>query len=260
LKLKDFQDRFQRAILEGDDAILADIPNGARETRDNLLGIYRDAYVLRLIDVIGNDHERLRAYLGEERFGAMARAYIASCPSHHPNARWFSHRLPEFLKSSAPYSDEPVLGELAELERALNDAFDGVDAKVLQMADLAAIPAERWGRLSFTCHPTATSFEAFTNVAAIWSALKAGDGPPPAAPAREPMRILVWRNERTSLFRVLGAEEAMMWVETAKGASFGVLCQLLAAYDDPLGAPARAAGIIKGWLDAGLLGEAVLGE
>ena len=259
MKLKDFQDRFQRAILEGDDAILADIPDGPRETNDNLLGIYRDAYVLRLIDVIGNDHERLRAYLGEERFRAMARAYIASHPSHHPNARWFAHRRPEFLKSSEPYSGEPVLGELAELERALNDAFDGADAKVLRMADLAAIPAERWGELTFKCHPTATSFEAFTNVAAIWSALKAGKEPPPPILAREPARILAWRNDRTSLFRVLGAEEAMMWAETAKGATFSELCQLLAAYDDPRGAPVRAAGLLKGWLDAGLLSEAVPG-
>jgi hypothetical protein len=260
LKLKDFQDRFQRAILEGDDAILADIADGPRETKDNLLGIYRDAYVLRLIDVIGNDHERLRAYLGEDRFRAMARAYIASYPSRHPNARWFAHRLPEFLKATEPYSATPVLGELAELERALNDAFDGADAKVLRMADLAAIPAERWGQLTFTCHPTATSFEAFTNVAAIWSALKAGKEPPAATLAKEPVRILAWRNDRTSLFRVLGAEEAMMWAEAAKGTSFGALCQLLATYDDPQGAPARAAALLKGWLDAGLVSEAALGE
>ena len=98
MKLKDFQDRFQRAILEGDDAILNDIPDGPRETKTNLLGIYRDAYALRLIEVIGNDHELLRSYVGEDRFRVMARAYIESCPSQHPNARWFARRLPEFLQ------------------------------------------------------------------------------------------------------------------------------------------------------------------
>lgn len=258
MKLKDFQDRFQRAILEGDDAILSDIPDGPRETKDNLLGIYRDAYVLRLIDVVANDHERLHAYMGDGPFRQMARAYVASFPSHHPNARWFSHRLPEFLKSDEPYASEPVLGELAALERALNDAFDGEDAPVLSMADLSLIPTVRWGDLTFVRHPTATSMEAFTNVAAIWSALRAGKEPPAVVIGSEPAFILAWRNERTSLFRTLGAEEEMMWVETVKGAPFGALCQLLAAYDDPQGAPARAAGILKGWLDAGLLSEAVL--
>ena len=66
MKLKDFQDQFQRAILAGDDAILKDIPDGPHETKKNLLGIYRDAYVLRLIDVIAADHERLHAYLGDD--------------------------------------------------------------------------------------------------------------------------------------------------------------------------------------------------
>ena len=43
MKLKDFQDKFQRAILAGDDAVLKDIPDGPHETKENLLGIYRDA-------------------------------------------------------------------------------------------------------------------------------------------------------------------------------------------------------------------------
>jgi len=258
LKLKDFQDRFQRAILEGDNAILKDIPDGPRETKANLLGIYRDAYVLRLVEVVGNDHEMLKAYLGEDRFAEMARAYIASCPSHNPNARWFAHRLPEFLKSNGGYARQPVLGELADLERALNDAFDGEDGPVLSMADLVAIPTQAWAGLSFTCHPTATCIEATTNVGPIWTALKAGKKPPPCKVAKERKRILVWRNDRTSMFRELGPEEAMMWAETVKGASFAALCQLLATYDDPQSAPARAAGILKGWLDAGLLSAAVL--
>jgi hypothetical protein len=257
LKLKDFQDRFQRAILDGDDAILDDIPDGPRETKANLLGIYRDAYVLRLIDVVGNDHELLRRYMGADRFQAMARAYIASYPSHHANARWFAHRLPEFLKSSEPYSRQPVLGELAALERALNDAFDGVDAPVLSIDDLSAFPPQAWAQLSFVFHPTATCLGVLTNVAAIWTALKAGKEPPSSMLSSEPARILVWRHDRTAMFRELAAEEAMMWGETAKGARFGDLCELLATYNDPPSAPVRAAGILKTWLDAGLLSRAV---
>lgn len=253
MKLKDFQDRFQRAILERDDAILKDIPDGPRETNVNLLGVYRDAYVLRLVDVIGNDHEQLRAYVGEERFQSMARAYIASCPSEHPNARWFAHRLPEFLQSTEPYAGLPAVVELAALERALNDAFDGPDAPALGIADLAARSPETWGGLTFRAHPTAACLDAHTNAAAIWSALKAGKAPPEATVAGEPRMILVWRRDTTSMFRELEPEEAMLWAEMSKGATFGELCQLLATFDDAATAPARAAGHLKGWLDAGLL-------
>ena len=259
MKLKDFQDRFQRAILKGDDAILDDIPDSPRETKSNLLGIYRDAYVLRLIDVVGNDHELLHTYLGDDRFRAMTRAYIESCPSQHPNARWFAGRLPAFLQSSEPYSRQPVLYELAALERALNDAFDGADAPVLSMSELAALPPQAWAQLSFACHPTAAVLDVRTNVGAIWTALKAGKEPPPCTLSHDARRLLVWRHGATSMFRELAPEEAMMWAEMVKGTRFADLCALLATFDDATTAPARAAGYLKAWLDAGLLSKAVSG-
>ena len=69
MNFKDFQDQFQRAILKGDDKILDQIPDGPRETKHNLLGVYREAYILRLTEVVGNDHELLRTYLGDDAFG-----------------------------------------------------------------------------------------------------------------------------------------------------------------------------------------------
>lgn len=256
MKLKDFQDKFQRAILDGDDGILADIPDGPRETKTNLLGIYRDAYVLRLVDVVGNDHEQLKAYLGDDAFAQMARGYVAAHPSSNPNARWFSHKLPEYLRSDKDYADRPVLYELAAIERALNDAFDGADAPHLCLEDLAAIPPERWGELSFTHHPTVATLEAHTNAAAIWTALNADRDPPSPRHAEEASLVLVWRHDGMSRFREFCAEEAMMWHESVAGRTFAELCQLVAVFDDPDSAPMRAAGYLKGWLEAGLLTHA----
>ena len=258
MKLKDFQDQFQRAILAGDDTILREIPDGPRETKANLLGVYRDAYVLRLIEVVAGDHELLRAYLGEDAFNEMSRAYIAAFPSEHPSARWFSRRVPEFLTSTEPYSQQQLLGELAALEKALNDAFDAPDAAVLATADLAAIPVQDWARLSFVCHPATARLDAATNVTEIWTALKAGETPPPSSVRDEPTRIIVWRLETNAMFREMPPEEAMMWAEAGKGMPFGALCEMLATYDDPAGAAGRAAGYLKSWLDAGLLSEALI--
>jgi hypothetical protein len=258
LNLKEFQDRFQRAILKGDDAILSDIPDGPHETKHKLLGIYRDAYALRLIEVIGNDHEYLQTYLGDDAFAAMARAYIESCPSQHPNARWVARRLPEFLRSTKPYSGTPVIADLAALERALNDAFDGPDAPVVGLTALSSHPPETWAQLSFEPHPTAVPFEVTTNVADVWAALRAGNAPPSSVTYDEPRTILVWRLDMKSMFRELPPEEAMIWNEAAKGATFGELCVLLATYADPPTAPMRAAGYLRTWLDAGLLSKAVI--
>jgi hypothetical protein len=257
LKLKDFQDRFQRAILEGNDGILDNLTDGARETKENLLQVYRDGYVLRLVDVVGNDHEHLRRYLGEPEFRAMASQYIAANPSQHPNARWFSRGLPDFLRTTAPFAQKPVLAELAALERSLNDAFDAGDAPVLGIADVAAIPPEAWSRLAFVVHPSTACLEASTNAGAIWMALKAEAPPPPAAVSPEPVRVLVWRHGATAMFREVSAEEGMMWQLTAGGAHFGDVCEMMAVFDTADTAPARAAGILKNWLDAGLLSRAL---
>ena len=257
MKLKDFQDRFQRAILEGDNAILENLAHGAKETKANLLQVYRDGYVLRLIDVVGNDHEQLRRYLGEPEFRAMASLYISANPSQHPNARWFSRALPEFLRTTEPFAQKPVLGELAALERTLNDAFDAGDAPALGIGDLAAIPVGGWSSLAFVSHPSAGCLEASTNAAAIWSALKADEPPPTPTVSPEAAHILVWRQDNIAMFRELSAEEAMMWQLTADGGNFGEVCQMMAVFDTAETAPSRAAGILKTWLDAGLLSRVV---
>ena len=247
------QSEFQRAILTGDDAVLDEILDSPREKRDVLFGVYRHAYGSRLVEAIGNDHELLHAYLGDEMFSEMGYAYVAANPSRHPNLRWFSQAVPDFLRSSAPYSEYPILSDLAALEKALNDAFDASEAPALAVADLAGFAPELWNDLEFMAHPSAIRLDLATNAFAVWLALRNDETPPEAVALEAPCRLLVWRQDVVPLFRELSAEEAMMWDEAARGISFGVLCSMLATYDDPDGAAARGAGYLHSWVTAGLL-------
>ena len=247
------QDDFQRGILSGDDTILTEILDSPKEKREVLYRVYRHAYGSRLVDALRNDHGLLHSYLGDEMFDAMGHAYVAARPSHHPNLRWFSQGLPDFLKTTAPYSDHPVLADLAALEKALNDAFDAADAPVLGLADMAEFAPELWNTLVFQPHPSSHRRDVSTNAAAVWLALKNDETPPDAAALEQPGRLLVWRQDVTPMFRELTAEEAMMWDEAANGIPFGVLCSMLATYDDPDGAAARGAGYLHGWVTSGLL-------
>ena len=246
---------FQRGILSGDDGVLAEIPDSPREKRETLFGVYRYAYGSRLVEALRNDHELLHAYLGDEMFDEMGHAYVKARPSEHPNLRWFSQGLPEFLRSNAPYREYPVLADLAALEKTLNDAFDGTDGTVATLADVAAFAPEIWKDLTFMAHPTAARIDLTTNAPAIWRALKADEAPPDAETLGEPVRILVWRQDTTPMFRELAPEEAMMWDEAATGVAFGVLCSMLATYDDPDSAAARGAGYLHGWVTGGLLSK-----
>jgi hypothetical protein len=89
--LAELQSAFQRAVISGDDDIMNSILDNSRTNRAVLFGVYRHAYVSRLIDIVRNDHRLLHAYLGDEAFSKIARAYIAARPSHTQNGRWFSH-------------------------------------------------------------------------------------------------------------------------------------------------------------------------
>ena len=124
---------FQRGILTGDDTVLAEILDSPREKRETLFGVYRYAYGSRLVEAMRNDHELLHLYLGDEMFDEMGHAYVKARPSEHPNLRWFSQGLPEFLKSAEPYCNHPALSDLAALEKALNDAFDAAEGPVLEL-------------------------------------------------------------------------------------------------------------------------------
>jgi hypothetical protein len=253
------QAEFQRGILDGDETVLAEILDSPREKRDVLFGVYRYAYGSRLVEAMRNDHELLHLYLGDETFDEMGHTYVKACPSAHPNIRWFAQGLPAFLKSTAPYSGHPVLAELAGLEKALNDAFDAAEGKVVELADMAGFAPEAWSGLRFVPHPSAARLELATNAAAIWLALKNDKAPPEAAALDAPAHLLIWRQDVTPMFRELPAEEAMMWDEAANGIPFGVLCEMLATYDDPDNAAGRGAGYLHGWITTGLLTDVSVG-
>ena len=251
--LKELQDTFQRGILAGDDAILDEVKDTAKEQRKVLFGVYRNAYVARLAEILDDDYEQLHAYLGDRAFAKLVKAYIAANPSDQRSARWFGRHLPAFVRDSETYAKHPEAAELAQLEKALADAFDGPDAPPLGIEALAAVAPEAWPNLVFTPHPTAIRLTFNTNAADIWSALKDEEAPPKPEHLIEPQAIVVWRQDFMARFRPLSAEEAMMWDEAAKGVRFGVLCEMVATFGGEDDAELRAATYLKGWVDMEML-------
>lgn len=254
--MKDFaalQDAFQKAILNGDEAVLADLLDGPREGRESLLAVYRHAYSARLVEILSSDFPALKAVLGDDGFDAAARAYVAAHPSTHRNARWVGRGFADFLAGTEPWSDRAEFGELARFETALSDAFDAADAEPLTLADLAGVPPEDWGELIFSAHPSASRLDLATNATELWSSAADGAEPPLAAPLASPEKLVVWRAGATPMFRAMSDEEAMLWDEARRGSTFGELCVLAATFAAPDEAAGRAAGYLASWIAAGLL-------
>ena len=140
--LADLQRAFQDYLLARSDGFAGAVRDTRKADRHALLGVYRDAYALRLIEVLTNDYPGLMAMAGPADFDRMARAYIAAHPSHHPSVRWFGARLADFLAGTAPYSGLAAAAEMARFEWALGEAFDAPDDTPIQAADLMALPPE----------------------------------------------------------------------------------------------------------------------
>lgn len=256
MSLARIQDAFQSALLDGGDGIMKSIPDGPRESKDVLFGVYRYAYKARLIGILQEDFERLHTFIGDELFEALARDYVAANPSHTPNARYYSQVFPDFVTAYKALSDAPVAAAIARLEGALNDVFDCPDSPALSLDELATFAPEEFEHLTFAPHASARRFDTHINLDEIWSALNEDRTPPPVLTLDEPQRFVVWRKDTTPHYRVLTCEAAMLWDEAAKGMRFGALCEMLAFQADADTAPARAAGYLHMLIADGLLASA----
>jgi len=251
--LKELQDKFQQSILEGNDAILDDICVNKKETKATLLNVYQHAYGARLIEFLQNDYPMTLLYLGDDVFSDAGVAYYKNNPSDNPNARWFGRHFAHFLKTTPAFQTMPEVGELAELELALNTAFDAKNAPVLTQAYLTEIAAHDWPLLTFTPHPSTSRLQMTTNASAIWTALSNEETPREAQVTPDPTQLIVWRGEEMARYRPLSYDEAMIWDEAKKGANFGTLCEMLATYWPEEEAPLKAANYLLAWLEAELL-------
>ena len=251
--LKTLQDQFQRAVLAGDDDVLSELVDTSKENRRALLDVYRNGYVLRLIEFLTNDYEKLHTYLGDDQFDTVARSFIAANPSTTPNARWYGAKLPGYLRDCEQFRGTLVLSELAGLERALNNVFDAQDEPALSLADLSSIAPEDWAKLTFKPHPAISRLDHSTNAADIWRALHNDEEPPEPRELGETSQLIFSRPEGMANFRPLASAEAMMWDEAAKGVCFSVLCEMLSIFGGEDTAAATAAGYLQGWINAGML-------
>lgn len=254
--LVDLQARFQAALLDGADDILDHIPPNSRTNSSVLFGVYRHAYTARLIELVRGAFPMLALHMGDAVFGEMACAYVKRSPSRHANARWYAQDLPQFLTGD-DYAERPELTEIASIEWQLDMAFDASDAPVLDLDALAAYPPDAWGALRFVPHPSAHHLIHRTNAFDVWIALKNSETPPAATLLAEAQPLLVWRQGTMPTIRRLSKEESMLWREMACGAVFGGLAEMAAVYDGSSNAAVRVAQYLGGWLQAGLISEAM---
>lgn len=249
---------FHRAITaeatgeaSGDAARWIEEPGGVSAARR--LHVYAHAYVARLADVLAADFPKLSAVHPGLR--ALTAAYLRAFPPSHPSVREVGAHLARFL---ADRGDDVQLVELAALERARVEAFDGgADVTPLTRDDVARVAAEDFPAMRLQLVPSHRLVALTSCADDLWDAIEQGATPPPpqrTAPAPPPphlppvapRRVLVWRRGVTVVHRTLEADEAPLAPSLAAGTTFGDLCALLPDAE-------RAVALLLRWLDAAVL-------
>ncbi|MGH6892475.1 MAG: HvfC/BufC family peptide modification chaperone, partial [Dongiaceae bacterium] len=195
----------------------------------------------------------LKVLAGDQAFDRLARAYVAKHPSEHPSIRWVGRKLADFLAAEAPYRDDPWFADMARFDWALAFAFDAPDAPAAGLADLACVPPEFWGSVRLVLHPTLAAFRISTPVDEIRPLLLDDPARRIDRDARCERAVMAWRIGYDVKFRGIDLLEHGALTVMGAGATFGDMCELVARDVKAEAAPLRAAQILRGWLEWGIV-------
>ena len=116
--LRELQRSFQAWVTGSASTLPPTVAGTGAVSAEDRLDIYATAIRLRFLEVLGQDYPGLHALAGDDGFRRLGLAYVEAHPSHHPSIRWFGEHLPAFLRSTAPWREQPVLAEMAGFEWA----------------------------------------------------------------------------------------------------------------------------------------------
>jgi len=252
--LADLQRAFQDYLLVSSDGFAAAVRDTRKIDRVTLLGVYRDAYTLRLIEVLTIDYPGVMAMAGPADFDYMARAYIAAHPSRHPSVRWFGRGLADFLAATPPFDGSQAVIDMARFEWAMGDAFDGPDAQPIAADALMTLQPEVWETLSFAVLPSLHRLTLTFDAPQAWQRRDEDEpGNLEVEPSAGPTDWVIWRPERMTNFRSLEPDEAVLLDALIAGQPFPDLCESIVPMVGEDQAMARAASLLRVWVEGGMI-------
>lgn len=253
MRLRHLQRELQTHLLGEPSAIADAIVDAPPLPIAQRLGIYSNAYRVRLIDALADTYPVLHAVLGDEVFGTLGEEFVAAHPSVHRSIRWYGGELADFLGRCPPYTDQPILAELASVEWTLAEVFDAADAEPKPRAAFSVVDPSDWSELQFEFHPSLRRLHLRWNTAAVWQAMSREEVPPDPLCAEQSVPWLLWRQNLQNYFRSMTADEAVALDSALRGDNFGEICEALSEWLPDEEIPLRAAGLLGTWADSGII-------
>lgn len=251
--LKDLQSNFQTFLLKGERKIHDNIISTDNMSASSRLDIYQHAYYARLVEALGLTYPSVQTYLGYDDFYQVACEYTKLHPSTFKSIRWFGGEFADFLFHHEDYRDYPHLAEIAEIEWVMSLVFDSSDHKPFTYQELTQIPPEAWETMKIKLHPSVKRLNLNWNSIAIWQDLIKGKTP--SMPVQNEFTVpwIFWRKDLDNQYCSLEIEDAFALDAIQKGEDFGTVCEGLLQWNSEENIGLRAASLLKGWVEAGLI-------
>jgi hypothetical protein len=181
-------------LLAGDDGALR-------------LAIYRNTGFGTLVNALRLSFPAVQRLVGADFFEAAAREFIRVQPPCSAYLNDYGADFPGFLAGYPPAAAVAYLGDVAQLEWAVNRALHASDAPRLDLARLAALEQSALSQLSFTPHPALTLLRLEFPADSIWRAvLEQNDAAMAAIDlATGPVHLLIERDTAGVQVRALSA-------------------------------------------------------
>lgn len=251
---------FQEYVLRKKEETPSQIA-GSVDHRLSRMGVYREAYLVRLIEVLSLSFPGLLKLLGESFFESLCEDYLDAFPSHSFTVRHVGHHLASFLRDQGvsyqkrlsadfsqweeipfsryfvlenPQDREAILGhvfpvcsEMAAFERLLENTLEASDAPHITIEELKGIDPSRWEDLQFTVHPSVTIAYFSYDVPQCWQHMFMEGSQPQLDPQPIPKAWLIWRYDRRNHFLSITAHQLAMLQMVQAGENFSEVCGML---------------------------------
>lgn len=254
MRLCEWQAGFQQSVLQPHlvEATLFDSLSQGTVSKHRQFEVYSNAYVLRLAEALRSNYPAVHQLLGDAEFDALALAYIGQYPPTHASIRWFGEFLAAYFQIQSPYTELPVLAELARFEWALRHTIDAADTDVVTVESLQAIAPEHWGSLCFALHPSVSVTEFKWNTPQIWQVLSS-ELPPPE-PKGLVMNWIVYRQpDLVSAWRSVSDTELAAFQCLVEGGRFSDICEVVAGLVHDDSGALQSAGLLRSWVEQGVI-------
>src|SRR6476660_2157953 len=141
--LRDLQRRLAAALISGERGPMQVHLSGAREPDAAAsLAVYRNNVFSNYRKALRDDYPAILALVGERFFDQACDAYARAHPSRSGDLNEFGAAFAAFLQQWQPAQQLSYLCDVARLEWAIQCAFNAEDARALDFAGLASVPAE----------------------------------------------------------------------------------------------------------------------